>query len=177
MRKPTSISDLPNELIVKILTFDLSLSDLQYVRLQSRRFRANAEAALEILYRREARAATVINNPTSNVSTMERIARLRRREVNFENFWCSEIEIDNINRSCGGISASDIMDLNNGFLLVGSPGGGKTWATSISYIHLPSFDATESTGWQPVPFRCDPREMIRAFQLVDALDLLVIVTS
>ena len=108
---------------------------------------------------------------------MERVARLRRREVNFDNFLGSEIEVDNINHSCGGISTKDIMDLNNGFLLVGSPGGGKTWATSIFYIRLPSFDATESMGWQPMPFRCNPREMIRAFQLVAALDLLVIVTS
>ncbi|KIM77988.1 hypothetical protein PILCRDRAFT_607606 [Piloderma croceum F 1598] len=176
--------DLPNELILDILSFDLSLSDLQHLRLQSRRFRAHVDAALKLLYRREVQAAAVVDDPTSSASLMERIARLRRWEIGFRNFNGSEIDIDtlcHVNRPGGGISPDDIVDINCGFLLVSSPTVTRTYSCSstsgIFYARLPSIHHLENVGWQRVPFTRDPEEVIRAFQLVAELDLLAIVTS
>jgi hypothetical protein len=174
--------DLPNELILDILSFDLSLSDLQHLRLQSRRFQVNVDATLKLLYRREARAAAVVDDPTSNASLMERIARLRRWETDFRNFNGSEIDIDtlsHVNRPGGGISGDDIVDINRGFLLVSSPTrtyNHRPGINGIFYVRLPSVHHLESVVWQRVPFTRDPKEVIRAFRLVAELDLLAIVT-
>jgi len=174
--------DLPNELILDILSFDLSLSDLQHLRLQSRKFRVNVDAALKLLYRREAKAAAVVDDPISNASLMERIARLRRWETDFHNFSGSKIDINtlaHVNRPGGGISEDDIIDMNRGFLLVSSP---RTYhdhngTSGIFYVRLPSVYHLESVVWQRVPFTRDPKEVIRAFRLVAEIDLLAIVTS
>jgi hypothetical protein len=104
MRRPISILDLPNELDdLKYPDFDLSLSDLQNARLQSRTLKASAEATLK-----EASAGAVVNDTTSGASTTERIAKLRRREAGFANFNGSEIDIKtlgHVNRPGGGISS------------------------------------------------------------------------
>jgi hypothetical protein len=182
MRWTKFISDLPNELILNILSFSFSLSDLQHVRLQSRRFRANADAALKILYRGEASAAAVVDDPTSTAPMMERIAKLRRWEASFCHFSGREIDIHtlgNVNRPGGGIASSDILDLNGGFLLISSPSrtrSRRVSPTGIFYTRLPSLHHMESVVWQRVPFTRDPKEIIKAFRLVAELDLLVIVT-
>jgi hypothetical protein len=174
--------DLPNELILDILSFDLSLSDLQHLRLQSRRFQVHVDATLKLLYRREAKAAAVVDDPTSNASLMERIVRLRRWETDFRNFNGYEIDIDtlsHVNRPGGGISGDDIVDINRGFLLMSSPTrtyNHRPGTGGIFYVRLPSVHHLESVAWQRVPFTRDPKEFIGAFRLVAELDLLAIVT-
>jgi hypothetical protein len=179
-----TFSTLPIESILGILSFDLSFSDLLHMRLQNRRFRDIADVALKLLYTMEARAAAVVDDPTSKAPTIERIARLRRREKDFADNAGSEIDVAtlrHINRPGGGIFLYEIIDLNSGFLLVGSPmkeqPEDSANTNGIFYICLPSFYHAESTPWLRVPFMPPPQEIIKTFRLAGEFNLLAIVTS
>lgn len=163
------ICELPDELIIRILTF-LSLSDVAICKRLSKQFNAIIAESVLIQYRCSLEEAGLQDNPCSPLTTQERLDLLKVREHAWSTFTpCSVSAITISHHTSGGI-----YDLAGGVYLSGEGNTGDANAKGLQYVRLPSLDASQQPQWESMVFNPN-RDIIDFCSAMIEHDLIAVV--
>ncbi|TFK41206.1 hypothetical protein BDQ12DRAFT_679076 [Crucibulum laeve] len=154
--------DIPEELIVQILSY-LGPSDLVTCELTSSTLRSIIKEAVVLRYSRALQVAGMEDNPNSNLSVTERLARLERRESAwFKNIpdFTTTIPVHH--------NPSGIYDLTSGVYLLGN-----TNRLALHYCKLPT-SSEDDTSWKNIEVE---RNIIDMGLAAYEHDLIAVVTT